>query len=108
MVLLEVSSTIFEEMIKNRRKSNISYLIPKTTQDPSAQIHAPFDRLKEAELERKVDQFILKIGLNLYHRHFRKKAFIAQNDSTFDGPRDDRLSLLEKESSSLQNEKRRR
>lgn len=108
VVLLEVSSTIFGEMVRNRRRSNIPHLTPETTQDPSAQIHAPFDRLEEAELERKVDQFILETGLSLYHRHFRKGAFIAQNDSAFDGPRDDRLSLLEEESSSLQDEKRRR
>ena len=79
-----------------------------SSQDPSAQIHAPFDRLEEGEIHRKVKEFIREIQLDLYHQLFLKGAFIAQNDRAFDHPRDDGLSLVEDEISSLREEKERR
>lgn len=78
------------------------------TQDPNAQIHAPFDRLDEEEMNSRVDEFIQETGLSLYRQYFLKGAFIAQNDRAFDGPRDDNLSLEDGERASLQQEETRR
>ena len=77
-------------------------------QDPSAQIHAPFDRLTEAEMRNKVDDFIQETNLSLYHQHFLKGAFLNQNDEAFKHTRDDDLSLSDEESTSLLEEKTRR
>lgn len=78
------------------------------TRDPSAQIHAPFDRLEEEEVQNRVDEFVQETGLSLYHQYFLKGAFIAQNDRAFDGPRDDNLLLLDDERTSLHEEETRR
>ena len=77
-------------------------------EDPSAQIHAPFDRLDEEEVNSRVDEFIQETGLGLYRQLLLKGAFIAQNDRAFDSPRDDNLSLTTKESTSLQQEETKR
>ena len=84
-----------------RRTSNL-------TEDPSAQIHAPFDRLDEEEINSRVDEFIQETGLGLYRQSFLKGAFIAQNDRAFDGPREDNLSLEDEERTSLKEEETRR
>ena len=76
--------------------------------DPSAQIHAPFDRLDEEEVNSRVDEFIRETGLSLYRQYILKGAFIAQNDRAFDSPRDDNLSLTDEESTSLQQEETKR
>ena len=76
--------------------------------DPSAQIHAPFDCLDEAEIYTKVKDFIEETRLHLYHQLFLKGAFLAQSDAAFDNPRDDGLSLDDDEILSLREEKERR
>ena len=81
---------------------------PNLAQDPSAQIHAPFNRLDEEEVNNTVDDFIRETSLGLYRQYFLKGAFVAQNDRAFDGPRDDNLSLTEEESTSLEQEETRR
>ena len=108
VVILKLWSSTLGAMATHRRKSNLSHITPEIIQDPSGPIHAPFDRLEEAELRSKVDDFIQETGLSLYHEHFLKGAFLAQNDWAFDSPRHDGLSLDEDESESLREEKQRR
>lgn len=95
-------------MAENRRKNDIPPLTPEDTQDPSAQIHAPYDRLPEAALREKIGNSIKETGLTRYHDLFLKGAFIAQNDSAFEGRRDDGGFLEDEERSSLKEEKSRR
>lgn len=82
--------------------------IATSTQDPSAQIHAPFDRLEEEQLRAKVEAFLQETGLRLWREYFLKGAFIAQNDRAFEGPRDDELCLEDEEKASLDEEEKRR
>ncbi len=78
------------------------------TQDPSAQIHAPFDRLDEEEINEKVEDFIQETRLSLFRQFFLKGAFLAQNDRAFDGPRHDSLALTDEERLCLNEEVTRR
>ena len=76
--------------------------------NPSALIHAPFDRLDQEQMTRKVNDFIDESGLSIYREYFLKGAFLAQNDSAFESLRDDNLALTDEERASLQQEKTRR
>ena len=103
-----MTSSSVREMLTSRHTGQLRRLPSNLTQDPSPQIHAPFDRLDEEEINSRVDQFIQETGLGLYRQYFLKGAFIAQNDRAFVGPRDDNLSLEDEERTSLQEEKTRR
>lgn len=72
--------------------------------DINAQIHAPFDRLEEAEVRNEVRNFMKETRLEFYSPFFEKGAFIAQNDRAFEVTRDDGLSLTDEERESLDRE----
>ena len=103
-----MTSSSVGAMGASRQTGRIRRPTSSLTQDPSAQIHAPFDRLDEEEINSRVDEFIQETGLGLYRQYFLKGAFIAQNDRAFDGPRDDDLSLEDEERTNLREEETRR
>ena len=107
-MLATMTGSSKEAMGTSRHTDPLRRPTPNLTQDPSGQIHAPFNRLDEGEMNSIVDDFIHETSLSLYRQHFLKGAFIAQNDRAFDGPREDNLSLTEEESTSLQQEETRR
>lgn len=72
--------------------------------DINARIHAPFDRLEEAEVRSEVSKFIAETSLETFTLFFEKGAFIAQNERAFDGTRDDGLSLTDEEKEILDQE----